>query len=88
MYPDNRPETEEQPPHSPEFDALSMLLEAYLSMIGRDAALAYLHILASELEKADERPLPMHLGSGGVRSQRWARAWVRRHISLWLGRYG
>lgn len=87
-YPSNGPEMDELPPPSAEFDALSMMAEAYMVHVGQDEALQYLHILASHLERAEACPIPLRLGVEGARSQRFARAWLRRNITLWLGRHG
>lgn len=86
--PEHNNPPDDLPPHSPEFEALAALADAYLTHIGRDAALEYLSLLAGKIETTDERVVNLRDGASGVRAQRQARAWIRRNITLWLARHG
>lgn len=79
---------EGQPEYSAEFEALNMLVESYFAAIGAEASLAMLRQLASDLDRAQTNVVVLNDGAHGTRAKRLARAWLSRHMTIWLARHG
>jgi hypothetical protein len=67
-------------------EVLSVLVDAYLQVAGRDTALAFLRCVAASA--ADTNVVSLREGSAGARAHGQARAWLRRSVTVWLAKHG
>jgi hypothetical protein len=80
------PPPEQQPDPDVALEALALLLEVHLEVLGPEGAVAYLRRLAADLEDAEDAAVSLKDGAAGNRAKRLARAWVRRKLTIWLAK--
>jgi hypothetical protein len=78
----------ELPSSSPEFEALTFLVEAYLAASGEAAGLKFLRALAAAMAADPDNLVVLSGGAAGARARRLGRAWLARSLTIWLARRG